>query len=203
MLEFPRYTLEAMRQPLEDGHVTIARAAGSVRYPARFTLIGAMNPCPCGRAGDPEQRCICAAAEVVRYRARLSGPLIDRIDLNVTVRAVPVRELAARDERNGSTDARARVERARSRQRARYASLGWPPSNGRAPGRWLQTSTPIEANARELLATAAERLRFSARSFHRVLRVARTIADLEEDDITRVSHVAEALQFRPTSVRDA
>jgi len=126
----------------------------------------------------------------------------DRIDLNVTVKAVPVRQLAVREEREGTSHARARVERARERQRARYASLGWPPANGRAPGRWLQTSTPIEADARELLATAAERLGLSARAFHRVLRVARTIADLDEDDVTRSAHVAEALRFRPVSARD-
>jgi len=203
MLEFPRYTLEAMRQPMEDGHVVIARAAGSVRFPARFTLIGAMNPCPCGRAGDPGQRCICAAADVLRYRSRLSGPLIDRIDLNVTVRAVPLRQLAARDERDGSAEARERVERARQRQRERYAPLGWSHANGRAPGRWLQTSTPIAPDARELLATAAERLHLSARGFHRVLRVARTIADLDDDDVARTRHVAEALQFRPMAAREA
>ena len=202
MLEFPRRTLDAMRQPLEDGHVVIARAAGSVRYPARFTLVGAMNPCPCGRAGDPTQRCTCAAADVQRYRARLSGPLVDRIDLNVTVKAVPVRQLAVRDERECSADVRVRVERARTRQRERYAALGWSHGNGRAPGRWLQTSTPIEADARELIATAAERLGLSARGFHRVLRVARTIADLDEDDVTRATHVAEALRYRPVAARE-
>ncbi len=201
MLEFPRHTLDAMRQPLEDGHVVIARAAGSVRYPARFTLVGAMNPCPCGRAGDPSQRCTCAAADVLRYRARLSGPLVDRIDLTVTVKAVPVRQLAARDEREGSVNARTRVERARRCQRERYAPLALTHTNGRAPGRWLQTSTPIEPDARELLATAAERLGLSARAFHRVLRVARTIADLDADGVTRTTHIAEALRFRPISPR--
>jgi magnesium chelatase family protein len=201
MLEFPRHTLDAMRQPLEDGHVVIARAAGSMRYPARFTLVGAMNPCPCGRAGDPSQRCTCAAADVLRYRARLSGPLVDRIDLTVTVKAVPVRQLAARDEREGSVAARERVERARACQRERYAPVGFAHANGRAPGRWLQTSTSIEPDARELLATAAERLGLSARAFHRVLRVARTIADLDGDAVTRTTHIAEALRFRPISPR--
>lgn len=202
MLEFPRRTLDAMRQPLEDGHVVIARAAGSVRYPARFTLVGAMNPCPCGRAGDPSQHCTCSASEVTRYRARLSGPLVDRIDLNITVKAVPVRQLAARAEREGTLAARARVEHARALQRARYAALGWPHANGRAPGRWLQTSTAIEPDAREFLATAADRLGFSARAFHRVLRVARTIADLDDDEVVRSVHIAEAVQFRPVAARD-
>ena len=202
MLEFPRHTLDAMRQPLEDGHVVIARAAGSVRYPARFTLVGAMNPCPCGRAGDPSQRCVCGAADVLRYRARLSGPLVDRIDLNVTVKAVPVRQLAARDEREGSAAVRVRVERARQRQRERYAPLGWPHANGRAPGRWLQTSSPIDPAARELLASAAERMGLSARAFHRVLRVARTIADLDDDEAIRCTHIAEALRFRPLAARE-
>lgn len=201
MLEFPRHTLDAMRQPLEDGHVVIARAAGSIRYPARFTLVGAMNPCPCGRAGDLSQRCTCAAADVLRYRARLSGPMADRIDLNVTVRAVPVRQLSTPDASTGSAAARARVEQARARQRQRYSPLGWPEANGRAPGRWLQTYTPIDSDARELLAAAAERLGMSARAFHRVLRVARTIADLDEDDVTRSSHVAEALRYRPIASR--
>jgi magnesium chelatase family protein len=162
-----------------------------------------MNPCPCGRAGDPTQRCTCAAADVQRYRARLSGPLVDRIDLNVTVKAVPVRQLAARDERECSADVRTRVERARAHQRERYGTFPWSHANGRAPGRWLQTSTPIEADARELLATAAERVGLSARGFHRVLRVARTIADLDDDEVTRASHVAEALRYRPVAAREA
>ena len=202
MLEFPRHTLDAMRQPLEDGHVIIARAAGSVRYPARFTLVGAMNPCPCGRAGDPTQRCTCAAAEVLRYRARLSGPLVDRVDLNVAVKAVPLRQLAAPDESEDSAAARARVERARAMERARYEPLGWSPANGRAPGRWLQSSTPIDTDARELLAAAAERLGLSARAFHRVLRVARTIADLADDEVVRSAYVAEAVRFRAVTGRD-
>src|SRR5205814_3998519 len=108
-----------------------------------------------------------------------------------------------RDERESSAVVRARVERARSRQRERYEPLGWPHANGRAPGRWLQTSTPIEPDARELLATAAERIGLSARGFHRVLRVARSIADLDEDDATRVAHVAEALRYRPVAARES
>jgi magnesium chelatase family protein len=202
MLEFPRYTLDAMRQPLEEGHVVIARAAGSIRFPARFTLIGAMNPCPCGRAGDAAGRCACTAAEVARYRGRLSGPLIDRIDLHVAVRAVPVRQLAACEEREASASVRQRVERARDRQRSRYRLLGGSITNGRAPARALKSSAPIEDEARELLASAAEQLGISARAYHRVLRVARTISDLADDDVVRAAHVAEALRFRPLAPRD-
>ena len=198
MLEFPRHTLDAMRQPLEDGYVVIVRAAGSVRFPAQFTLIGAMNPCPCGYAGDASGRCVCSAADVVRYRARLSGPMADRIDLHVAVAAVPVRSLGARWAAESSADVRERVERARGAQRARYAGLSSVLCNGRVAGRWLDRETPIEPAARELLASAAERLGLSARSYHRVLRVARTIADLDGEDLVRAPAVAEALRYRAT-----
>ena len=198
MLEFPRHTLDALRQPLEDGHVVLARAAGSVRYPARFTLVGAMNPCPCGRAGDPAGRCVCSAADVLRYRARLSGPLADRVDLHVTVSAVPVRDLAARTDAERSCVVRERVERARATQGARYAALGIA-CNGRVAGRWLERHTPIEPAARERLAAAAERLGLSARAYYRVLRVARTIADLDGDPAIGVASVAEALRYRPAA----
>ena len=196
LLEFPRHTLDALRQPLEDGFVVLARAAGSVRYPSRFTLIGAMNPCPCGRAGDPTGRCTCSLADVLRYRSRLSGPMADRIDLHIDVRAVPVRLLGTPDAGERSIVVRDRVERARTRQRARFRMLGPAISNGRVSGRWLETETLIDGEARELLATAAEQLGLSARGYHRVLRVARTIADLEGERAVRVHCVAEALRYR-------
>ena len=200
MLEFPRYTLDAMRQPLEDGHVVIARAAASIRFPARFTLVGAMNPCPCGRAGDPSSQCVCAASDIVRYRARLSGPLSDRIDLHVPVRAVPVRELASSAERECSAAVRARVECARSRQLARAQAMR---QQGDVNRRRLSSSAALAtSDARELLACAAEQLGLSARAYHRVLRVARTIADLSGEETTTAAHVAEALRFRPVSARD-
>jgi len=202
MLEFPRHTLDALRQPLEDGHVVIARAAGSVRFPARFTLVGAMNPCPCGFAGDASGRCVCAPNDVLRYRSRLSGPLADRIDLHVHVGAVPVRLFGHRGPRESSETVRERVSHARSRQCERYASIDSTLSNGRVSGRWLESRTAIEADAREALAAAAERLGLSARSYHRMLRVARTIADLDADDVVRAVHVTEALRFRPVSARD-
>ena len=198
MLEFPRGVLEALRQPMEDGVVTIARAAASLRFPARFALAAAMNPCPCGHAGDPTRACICAASDVLRYRARLSGPLADRIDIHVVVPPLPLSSLGDRARGEGSAEIRARVEHARARQRLRYGdALG---SNARAPGRWLESHGSLTRPARTLLTTAGERLALSARGFHRVLRVARTIADLQGDAEVAPSHVAEALGYRPRGV---
>lgn len=193
LLEFPRTVLESLRQPMEEGYVTIARAHSSLRFPARFALAAAMNPCPCGHAGDPTHPCICPAADVLRYRARLSGPLADRIDLHVPVPAVPLTELATRGGER-SPVVRARVEAARTLQHARYAGEG---CNARAPGRWLETHGGVETSARQLLATAGERLHLSARAFHRVLRVARTIADVDGERTVGTAHMAEALAYRP------
>ena len=197
MLEFRRGVLEALRQPMEDGRVVIARAACAIAFPARFTLVGAMNPCPCGAAGDPTRHCICSAPDVTRYRARLSGPLADRIDMHVTVGAVSIRALAARGDGEPSRQIRARVEGARTIQRDRYASTPHVVCNAHAAGRWLDAHTHIERAAHELLASAAERMALSARGYHRVLKVARTIADLDADEVVRQPHVAEALRFRP------
>jgi magnesium chelatase family protein len=195
LLEFPRSVLEALRQPMEDGHVTIARAHASVHFPARFALAAAMNPCPCGHAGDPSHPCVCAATDVLRYRARLSGPLADRIDLHIVVPPLPLSELATRAKGDSSVLVRERVERARIRQRARYADERG--CNARAPGRWLETHGALQPVARALLTGAGERLHLSARAFHRVLRVARTIADLEGSSAVEAAHVAEALGYRP------
>ena len=197
MLEFPRRTLDAMRQPLEDGHVTIVRAAAGVRFPAQFTLIGAMNPCPCGFAGDDTGRCLCSTADVLSYRARLSGPLADRIDLHVAVSALPLIQLGDARERESSETVRARVEAARRLQQERYARMAGDIWNGSVPGRWLDRHGGLAQDARELLTMAAGRMGMSARGYHRVLRVARTIADL--DGVLQIGpgNIAEALRFRP------
>ena len=201
LLEFPRSVLEALRQPMEDGTVSIARANASLRFPARFALVAAMNPCPCGHAGDPAHQCACAAAEVLRYRGRLSGPLADRIDLHVAVPAVSLARLACREPGERSAAIRERVEHARRRQRTRYGTD--TACNARAPGRWLDAHAGVDADARSLLESAAERLHLSARAFHRVLRVARTIADLEGSAGVASVHLAEALGYRPRGVESA
>ena len=195
LLEFPRSVLEALRQPMEDGTVTISRASASLRFPARFALAAAMNPCLCGFAGDPTKPCSCAAAEIAKYRARLSGPLADRIDLHINVPAVALAKLSQSCTGDSSAAVRERVQCARARQRTRYSSDD--ACNALAPGRWLEVHGALESSARALLTGAGERLHLSARAYHRVLRVARTIADLEQSNAIGSPHVSEALGYRP------
>ena len=197
LLEFRRHVVESLRQPLEDGSVTIARAKMAVTFPARFTLVGAMNPCPCGGAGDPARSCRCAVAEIARYRARLSGPMLDRVDMHVHVGAVGVRALGEGVSGERSADVRARVERARSQQRERYAAVPGVGANAHAPPRFSDRHFGVERAARDVMAAAAERLGFTARAYHRTLRVARTIADLDGSDAVGAAHVAEAVGYRP------
>jgi magnesium chelatase family protein len=197
MLEFPRSVLEGLRQPMEDGKVVISRAAMSVPFPARFTLVGASNPCPCGRLGDPTGKCTCSPLEVERYASRMSGPLSDRIDMHVAVGAVPLNDLSSTDNSEPSAAIRDRVARARARQSARFTRLRGVGCNAHAPGRWIDSHGGVETSARTLLQRAAGSLSLSARGYHRVLKVARTIADIDDDDAVTERHVSEALRYRP------
>ena len=195
LLEFPRGALEALRQPLEDGRVVIARAALSVAFPARFSLIAAMNPCKCGHAGDPRRACVYSELEITKYRSRLSGPLSDRIDMHVTLSPVPIESMGELKHGDASRDIRARVERVRQIQRRRYGARSGVAVNATAARRVLWRD--VDQAAKAMLASAGEALGLSARGFDRVLRVARTIADLEESDGIGEAHTAEAIRYRP------
>jgi len=195
MPEFTRHVLEVLRQPLEDGVVRIARAARTTAFPARFVLIGAMNPCPCGFLGDPRRACRCTPSQIDRYAARLSGPLRDRIDLTVGVSALPSTDLLSDGESEPSEVIRRRVEAARERQRARTEAAGAAVNAHLAP-RALRAVCALDANCRRLLNDASERMGLTARALDRVLRVSRTIADLDGSESVGFDHLAEALQYR-------
>ncbi len=194
--EFRRNVLEVLRQPLEDGVVTLSRAAMSLTYLAQFTLIAAMNPCPCGYAGDARRSCTCDPALVERYLSRLSGPLLDRIDIQLRVPAVLATELTGDQVEEPSQAIRLRVEAARARQRQRFPPGTGVASNACLAPRELRRYCRPDPAAEELLRAALTRLGLSARAYHRVLKVARTIADLAGEETVGTAHVSEAIQYR-------
>ena len=195
MLEFNRHVLEVLRQPLEDGAVTIARAARTAVFPARFVLVGAMNPCPCGFAGDPARECRCTPQQILKYRGRLSGPLRDRLDLTVDVPALDPATLDSPAPGEPSAGVRARVVAARTRQRDRYSDSGIRTNAALSPA-LLRAHCGLDRRAARLLHSAARRMALSARAYDRVRKVARTIADLAGEADVGADHIAEALQFR-------
>ena len=194
--EFGSAKLEGLRQPLEDRTVTLARAAGTVSFPANFTLVGAMNPCPCGYFGDPKRNCTCAASAVSRYQKRISGPLLDRIDIHLEVPRIPHELLADRRQGEPSAAIRERVERARQVQASRFTGTSLLTNADMGP-KELRQFAALDAAGEALLGTAVRQMALSARAYHRVLKLARTIADLAGEERVATAHVAEALQYRP------
>jgi magnesium chelatase family protein len=194
--EFGMRVLEVLRQPLEDKVVTISRARGASSFPANFMLVGAMNPCPCGYFGDPVKECTCSSAMVTRYQKRISGPLLDRIDIHAEVPRVEFEKLA--DDRLGEPSAkiRERVEAAREIQRKRFDGTQMTCNADMGPGD-VRVFCPLDDSGKAIVRQAMSRLQLSARAFHRILKLSRTIADLNREDDIRTQHLAEALQYRP------
>jgi magnesium chelatase family protein len=194
--EFRRNVLEVLRQPLEDGVVTLSRAAMSLTYPARFMLAAAMNPCPCGYSGDPTHSCSCGPLAIERYRSRISGPLLDRIDIHLEVPAVAYGDIVG--EQSGETSAaiRARVEHARAVQRDRFRDQPGVHANAHMSTRDLRRHCRLSQPVEAMLRQAVTRLGLSARAYHRVLKIARTIADLAGAAELGTAHVSEAIQYR-------
>src|SRR5271163_2950807 len=194
--EFQRNVLEVMRQPLEEGSVTIARAALSVTFPSRFMLAAAMNPCPCGFFGDSTRECHCSPAQIQRYVSKISGPLLDRIDIHIEVPAVKYKELRGNGEIESSACVRERVGRARQVQFDRYRGEKGLYANSQMPSRLLRKHCAISADGEKLLETAIQRMGLSARAHDRILKVSRTIADLEAAPSIEPKHLSEAIQYR-------
>ncbi len=194
--EFQRSTLEVLRQPLEDGKVTISRAAGTMTFPSMFMLVGAMNPCPCGYYGDPKKECRCTTSQRDRYRQRLSGPLLDRIDLHVEAPTIEYKELASTQEAESSMHLRERIINARLRQQERFGPSSRTSCNARMSSREVRQHCQLTSRGSELLRKAINELNFSARGYDRILKVARTIADLTACSSIEEEHLLEALSYR-------
>jgi magnesium chelatase family protein len=193
--EFRKNVLEVLRHPLEDGRVTISRAAISLTYPADFMLIGAMNPCPCGFLGDTHKECVCTPMQVQQYRSKISGPLLDRIDIHCEVPAVRFKELSGERSGEPSSEIKKRVDKARGAQAERFRGSAIH-SNSQLPSRLMKKHCALKGEASKLIEMAVERLGLSARAYTRVLKVARTIADLDGSADIEARHLSEAIQYR-------
>lgn len=193
--EFNRRSLEVLRQPLEEGAVTIVRASHSAKFPANFILVTSMNPCPCGYLGDPKHQCKCSPIAVEKYLGRLSGPLLDRIDLHIEVPSVPYAELSKLTDGTSSATMRASVDKARAIQTERFGKRSNCVNSRMTPREMRKYAAP-DAGGRSLLQTAMDSLGLSARAHDRILKVARTIADLEGSENLLESHISEAINYR-------
>jgi magnesium chelatase family protein len=193
--EFKRNALEALRQPLEEGSITITRSAVTASFPARFMLVAAMNPCPCGYFGDRGRACRCSPQQIRKYQGRISGPLMDRIDLHIEVPSVKYAALAGGREGESSASIKKRVEASRAAQKKRFGSSGVL-TNARMTEKQIQAHCAIDEESHRLMEMAVEKLGLSARAMNRVLKVSRTIADLEGREKIEPAHVAEAIQYR-------
>ncbi len=193
--EFKRSVLEVLRQPLEDGKVTITRAAGSLTYPAKFMLVSAMNPCPCGYFTDPTRECRCTPLQIQRYRSKISGPLLDRIDIHMEVSAVKYQELSGEGPAESSKEVRKRAEKARQIQKERFSGKGLY-ANGQMGLKEIRKYCSIKSEGKDLLKMAITELGMSARAYDRILKVARTIADMAESETIEAQHISEAIQYR-------
>jgi magnesium chelatase family protein len=192
--EFNRKSLEVLREPLEKGQVTISRSSMATTFPARFILVASMNPCPCGYMGDPKHVCKCSPAQVEKYMGRISGPLLDRIDLHVEVPAVPFQELSATRDGTDSATMREQVRRARAAQAKRFSHEGG--LNSRMTSRQLRRFCPLSTECQGMLQSAMDDLGLSARAHDRILKMSRTIADLEDSADIQVPHLSEAIGYR-------
>ncbi|MDO9443008.1 MAG: ATP-binding protein, partial [Beijerinckiaceae bacterium] len=205
--EFHAQTIDALRQPIEMGEVAISRANHRTVYPARFQLVAAMNPCRCGHATDPGYACKRQPNDrcMANYQAKLSGPLLDRFDLSIEVPAVSAADLLLPSPAEGSAETAVRVAQARDIQRRRYAELGLPtvPCNSAAPASVIEAVAKLDSPSQTLFREAAERMKLTARGFHRVLKLARTLADLDASEPVQRIHIAEALSYRAQSSRSA
>lgn len=195
--EFSRQVLESLRQPLEDGIITVSRAKGSLTFPAKFILIGAMNPCPCGKLGDPEQVCTCTPSQISKYQRKISGPLLDRIDLHIEVPRLTYDQLADQQTAQSSESIRQKVIQARAIQKKRLAGEKGILTNSEMGLEQMKKYCRIDLASQSLLRQAMNQFHLSVRSYHRLLKLARTIADLEEATDIQAKHIAEAIQYRP------
>jgi magnesium chelatase family protein len=194
--EFPRQVLENLRQPLEDGLINVSRAAGNLAFPAKFMLVAAMNPCPCGFTGDSGKKCICSPTQIIGYRKKISGPILDRIDLHVEVPRLNFEKLATVAPAENSAAIKTRVENARAIQRQRFTDTTFV-TNSEMSSEAVKRYCQVDTNSQQILKNAVEQLHLSARAYFRILKLARTIADLDAISDISASHIAEALQYRP------